>query len=54
MACAVPFLRRDLGSAGSRAAAVCFAVVLLVAAPFYVRNAGGKAQSAWLSEMDAG
>ena len=38
VACAVPFLRRGLGPRGWRAAALCFAAVLLVAAPVYVRN----------------
>jgi hypothetical protein len=38
-ACAVPFLRRDLGPRGRWAALLCLGVAVGVAAPVYVRNA---------------
>jgi 4-amino-4-deoxy-L-arabinose transferase-like glycosyltransferase len=38
VACAVPFLRRDLDRRGLRSLALCSGLVLLVAGPVYVRN----------------
>lgn len=37
-ACAIPFLRRDLGRRGRRAALACFALLTLVAGPFLLRS----------------
>ena len=36
-ACALPFLRRDLGRDGLRAAAVCAGLIVVIAGPFYLR-----------------
>jgi 4-amino-4-deoxy-L-arabinose transferase-like glycosyltransferase len=37
-ACALPFLRRDLGRDGLRAGAACAALIVAIAAPVYLRN----------------
>lgn len=37
-ACALPFLRRDLGRSGIGAAALCLGSALLLASPLYLRN----------------